>query len=328
MRILVLGGTRFAGRHFATKAIDFGHEVTLFHRGRTASGLFPEASEVLGDRDGGLSVLPDRNWDALVDFCGYLPRIVNQSAEFFENRIGRYLFVSSISVYRDFSREGLCEEDAVEMSGTDLSDTEEINAETYGPLKSACERIVLDSFVDRATILRPGLIVGPYDPTDRFTYWPVQFHRRRRVIAPEQTDNPAQWIDARDLAQFALKLLDESMGGVFNAVGPGTRTPFAAILEACQRSVRHRVEILRLSDAEIDALGLEAWNDFPAWISKDSEMRGVTRIDNSKAITEGLKFRNLDDTVADTLDWFQEQCVDRPLNAGLDPEVEQRILGR
>ena len=219
MRLLILGGTKFLGRHAAVEALRHGHELTLFNRGQTDAEAFPEAERITGDRDGGLDGLEGRNFDAVIDTSGYVPRVVRASAELLHGHTKLYLFVSTISVYAGFG-EPVDEESAV---GTLADETvEEVTGDTYGPLKALCEAAVQDVYGDRAAIVRPGLIVGPYDPTDRFTYWVRRVADGGEVLAPGRPERMTQVIDARDLASFLLDLAEGLQGGVYNATGEPT----------------------------------------------------------------------------------------------------------
>ena len=216
MRLLVLGGTVFLGRHVVAEALAAGVEVTIFTRGRTNPELFAEAEHLTGDRDGGLEALRGRQWDGVVDTSGYVPRIVEQSGELLRDAVGRYVFVSSISAYADFSR--AYDEEAPTAVLADPAD--EDVAESYGPLKAACERVIDRIYAGRATEVRAGLIVGPHDPTDRFTYWCERVAEGGEVLAPGRPDQPVQFVDVRDLACFLIDLAADGVGGPLNATGP------------------------------------------------------------------------------------------------------------
>ena len=229
MKILVLGGTIFVGRHLTEAALARGHEVTLFHRGRHGADLFPGVETLHGDRDGGLDVLKGRAWDAIIDTCGYVPRVVRQSADLLSGSAERYVFISSISAYRDFAALGI---DESYPTGTMPDETvEEVTGETYGPLKVLCERAVEEAFPGRALILRPGLIVGPHDKTGRFTYWPRRVAEGGDVLAPGRADKRMQFIDARDLAEWTIRLIERAMIGTFNAVSDDVTWTMGRVLE-------------------------------------------------------------------------------------------------
>jgi 2'-hydroxyisoflavone reductase len=327
MRLLILGGTRFVGRHIAAAALAAGWHVTLFNRGREDADAFPDAEHRVGDRDGDLAALTTGEWDAVVDSCGYVPRIVRESAELLRDRVGSYVFISSASVYADKSHPGLAEQDAL----VELEDprSEDVRAD-YDGLKALCERSLAEVVGDRATIVRPGLIVGPHDPTNRFTYWVARIARGGDVLAPEPRDQPVQVIDARDLAQFVLTLATGPTAGVFNAVGDvvtmeETLTTIAAATgaEARLRWMRERT----LLDA-----GLEPWSDVPLWLAPESDpaYRGFLAMSNARAKRAGLTLRALVQTVRDTLAWAETAPAPAGTEtrqpAGLDPDVERRVL--
>jgi 2'-hydroxyisoflavone reductase len=235
MRILIIGGTRFLGRHLADAALARNHEVTLFNRGKSNPDLFPELETILGDRETEVNKLQqaDRHWDTVIDVAGYLPRIVRLSAEVLKSNVGRYVYISSISVYSNFSKVGINESDPV--GKIDDEAPEEITEETYGPLKALCERAVQDIYSERALIIRPGLIVGPHDPTDRFTYWPVRVARGGEVLAPQRPEAPIQIIDVRDLSDFVVKLIEENASGIYNATGPDYELTIGKLLDVSRR---------------------------------------------------------------------------------------------
>ena len=217
MKILILGGTRFVGRHIVTLARAMRHELTLFNRNQSTPGLFRRiATPIHGDRETDLDKLQGE-WDVVIDTCGYLPRIVKKSAEFLKDRVGRYVFISSISVYADFKRNGI--DESYPVGKLQNESVEEITGETYGPLKALCEKTVQDVYGAEAIIIRPGLIVGPHDPTDRFTYWPVRIARGGDILAPDRADAMTQIIDARDLAFFINNIILKSGTGTFNVTG-------------------------------------------------------------------------------------------------------------
>lgn len=323
MNLLVIGGTRFVGRHLVDAALARGHAVTLFHRGRTNPDLFPQVKTIRGDRETDLALLAGGAWDAVVDTCGYFPRIVRLSAGALRDAARAYVFISSISVYADFSKRGLHEDDAV---GVLREETEEITGESYGPLKALCEQAVRDVFAARALIVRPGLIVGPQDPTDRFTYWPVRVARGGEVLAPVGPEAFTQVIDARDLADFILHLIEEKIAGTFNATGLPAALTFGELLETCKQ-VSGSDATIRWASAEFLAQHQVApWSDLPAWLPDDGEDAGSARVDVSRAVAAGLTFRPLAETVRDTLAWAATRSADHEWRAGLKPEREQELL--
>jgi nucleoside-diphosphate-sugar epimerase len=300
VRLLVLGGTLFLGRHAVEAALADGHEVTLFNRGRTAPDLFPEVERIRGDRAEDLSGLAARDWDAVLDTSGYLPRVVRASVETLERRVGRYAFVSSISVYADLSAP--VEEDAPTAELRDPA-SEDVAAD-YGALKAACEREVHGAFGPRALVVRPGLIVGPHDPTGRFTYWVERAARGGDVLAPGDPRRRVQLIDARDLGAWIVRALESGVTGVFNATGPEPRPTMADVLDACRRAAGGDWDPIWVDDALLLERGVGEWDELPLWLV-DPEWRGMLEADVSRAIARGLTFRALEETARDTLEWVR-----------------------
>jgi len=301
MQLLVLGGTKFLGRHVVDAALARGDEVTIFTRGQTNPELFPEVEHLTGDRDGSLDALAARSWDGVIDTSGYVPRIVRQSAELLRDAVGRYVFISSISVYADPSVP------LTEGSPLDLLEdpfTEEVMAH-YGALKAACEAVVDDVYGERGTNVRAGLIVGPHDPTDRFTYWPRRLAEGGEVLAPGRPDRPVQVIDARDLAAFLLVLAERGPGGALNATGE--EIPFAEVLARIGgEGTLHWVD-----DQDVLDAGVEPWMELPLWLPGDA-YAGMMRADISRALAAGLVFRPLEETARDTLAWSLDAGEQRP----------------
>jgi nucleoside-diphosphate-sugar epimerase len=325
MKILIIGGTRFLGRHLVHSARARGHTVTLFNRGLTNPDLFPQVETILGDREKDLAELLGHEWDAVVDTCGYVPRIVHLSASALEGSVNRYVFISSISVYASFSKIGIDESDPV--SKMEDETVEEITGETYGPLKVLCEKAVQDTFGDEGTlIIRPGLIVGPHDPTDRFTYWPVRVARGGDVLAPEEPDVPIQIIDARDLSDSIIKLIEEKASGIFNATGPEYELTMGAMLETCKQVSKSDANLKWAPVEFLTEHKVEPWSDMPVWIPNVEQDAGFSRVDISKAIKAGLTFRPLEETVRDTLEWAATRPSDREWRAGLSAEREAEVL--
>ncbi|HSL44049.1 MAG TPA: NAD-dependent epimerase/dehydratase family protein, partial [Anaerolineales bacterium] len=234
MRILMIGGTYFLGRHLVKAALEHDHDVTLFNRGKSNPGLFPQLETILGDREKDINKLEGRIWDAVIDTSGYFPRVVRLSAQVLEPNVPRYVFISSISVYENFRKVGINESDPV---GKIQDETvEEITGEMYGPLKALCEETVRDIFgLERSLIIRPGLIVGPHDPTDRFTYWPVRVARGGDVLAPQKPDAAIQIIDVRDLAEWIIRLIEANASGTYNATGPDYELTLGKLLEVSKQ---------------------------------------------------------------------------------------------
>jgi 2'-hydroxyisoflavone reductase len=324
MRILIIGGTRFLGRHLVHSALARGHEVTLFNRGLTNPDLFPQVETILGDREKDLAQLSGRGWDAVVDTCGYVPRIVRLSASGLEGSVMRYVFISSISVHASFSKVGMDESDPV--GKIEDESVEEITGETYGPLKALCEKAVQETYGERALIIRPGLIVGLHDPTDRFTYWPVRVKRGGDVLAPEKPEAPIQIIDVRDLSDFIIKLIEQDASGIFNATGPDYELTMGALLETCKQVSNSNADFKWASVEFLGRHEVAPWSDMPVWIPNTEEDAGFSCVDISKAIKAGLKFRPLEETVRDTLEWAAARPSDREWRAGLTAEKEAEVL--
>ena len=325
MRILIIGGTRFLGRHLVEAALDHSHDVTLFNRGKTNPGLFPQVETILGDREHEVEKLNGRLWEAVIDTSGYLPRIVRLSADVLKENVTRYVFISSISVYDNFRKVGINETGPVGKIQDEA--TEEITGETYGPLKALCEQAVQDIYgLERTQIVRPGLIVGPHDPTDRFTYWPIRVARGGDVLAPEKPEAPIQVIDVRDLSAFIVKLIEDHAFGIYNATGPDYELTLGKLLDVSKQVSGSDATIRWASLDFLNQNKVEPWSDMPTWVPDDEEGAGFSRVDVSKAIQAGLWFRPLEETVRDTLEWAKARPEDHEWRAGLAPEREQELL--
>ena len=327
MKILILGGTQFVGRHLAGAALARGHELTLFNRGRTGTGLFPEAEHLLGDRDGkGLEVLRGRQWDAVVDTCGYVPRVVRQSAELLADSVNRYVFISTISVYAGFKTPH--QDETAPLGVLKDAGNEEVTSETYGPLKVECERAVEEAFPGRALMIRPGFIVGPYDPTDRFTYWPRRIAAGGEVLAPGTPSQPIQVIDARDLAEWTVKMLEADAVGIYNATGPDYGLTLGTVLETCRTVSGSDARLRWVPDAFLQDSDAASTRLLPFYVPASSDMAGLMTADIAKAVAQGLTFRPLAETVQDTLAWDKMRPADVPLKVGMPPEQERELLAK
>lgn len=330
MKVLVLGGTRFLGRHLVAALLARHHEVTLFNRGRSAPGLFAQVEQLRGDRaDGtaGLAALAGRRWDAVIDTCGYVPRIVRASCEALRAAAGSYVFISSISVYADFGAAELTEDAPLAALGDPAS--EDVMAH-YGALKAACEREVQAAFGERAFIVRPGLIVGPFDPTGRFTYWPQRIAAGGEVLAPGDPQAPLQFIDVRDLAEWIVRALTRGPAGTYNATGPAVPLAFDAFLAACQATLAPRppAVLTWCSERFLLEQGVTPWTGLPLWVP--AAETGIHQVSVRRALAAGLSFRPLATTVADTLAWAKSADFVPPSGAyaqvGLSREREAELL--
>ena len=322
MRLLIIGGTVFVGRHLVESALARGHEVTLFNRGQHNPDLFPTVEKLRGNRDGELSALASRQWDAVIDTCGYVPRLVHASATALANQVGHYTFISTISVYPDYSQAGLDESAAV---GT-LADptTEEVTGESYGPLKALCEQATEAAMPGRVLTIRPGLIVGPNDPTDRFTYWPVRVARSGEVLAPGEPTQQVQFIDVRDLAEWTIQMVEGNHTGIYNATGPDYVLTMQHLLEECKNVAKSNATFTWVTEALLQEQSVGAFVEMPLWVP--AAMAGLEQVNCQKAIAAGLTFRPLDTTIHDTLAWHATRDTAHSWRAGITPERESELL--
>jgi 2'-hydroxyisoflavone reductase len=325
MNILILGGTKFLGRHLVDAALARDHRVALFNRGSRA-GIFAGVEELRGDRAlgiEGLRALRGRSWDAVVDTSGYVPRLVAASAELLRENVGQYVFVSSISVYSDFAE---APDESAPVAQLADPNSEDIPRD-YGALKAACERVVTATFGESALSIRPGLIVGPFDPTGRFTYWPVRMARGGEVLAPADPVADVQFIDARDLARWIVELVERKVGGVFNATGPGEPLSFGRFLQAAADALGAQCAFTWVDAEFLQAQGVQPWTELPLWVV---DAPGLNRTNIARAIDAGLTYTSFEKTVIDTNAWAQAELRTRGSEslgaAGLDAEKEAKVL--
>lgn len=321
-RLLVLGGTRFLGPAVVHAAVARGWEITLFNRGKSDPDAFPELENLRGDRDGGLDALKGREWDAVVDTSGYVPRVVRDSAELLKDHVGHYVFVSTISVYDDAGDP--LTEDAKVLTLGDPS-VEQVTGETYGPLKALCEQAAEASMPGRVSNVRPGLIVGPEDNSGRFTYWPLRVARGGEVLAPGDPDNEVEFVDVRDLGDFLVACCERRIAGVFNANGPGAPFTMEELLHGCKTVLGGDARWTWIPDEELQALGVGPWIEMPLWIPA-SIPNGRTV--SARARAAGLKHRPVGDTIRATHEWAQAEVGTNPriLGGSLEPEKEAEVL--
>lgn len=321
MRILILGGTQFLGRHLVDSALRAGHQVTLFNRGKTAPGLFPDVEELHGDRDGQLHALRGRTWDAAIDTSGYVPRVVRASAELLRPRVGLYVFVSSISVYANFDREGIDEEYPVgQLEDPSVEDVMAF----YGPLKALSEKAVRAVYGKRALIIRPGLIVGPHDPTDRFTYWVRRFCRGGDILVPGKPERLVQFIDARDLADWMIRAAESNVVGVYNATGPASPLTMGAFVTDLQSAIPGSGHPVWVEEDFLAQHQVADWIEMPLWISEATLWPGFMDVGIERALGAGLTFRRVGETIRDT--WTWDQTRTGPMKAGMEAEREDKLL--
>jgi 2'-hydroxyisoflavone reductase len=322
VRLLVLGGTVFVGRHVVEAALARNHEVTLFNRGRQNPRLFPGVERLRGDRNGDLDELRGRRWDAVVDPSGFTPEQVGATAELLADAVELYVFVSSISAYRTPLPPGYDET-------WPLAD----ETEGYGGEKARSEEAAERAMPGRVAHVRPGLVVGPHDPTDRFTYWPRRVAAGGEVLAPGRPERPVQFVDVRDLARWIVDLAERRVAGVFSAVGPAEPLTMGALLEECRSVTRSDARFTWVADDALLAEGLEPWRDLPLWIPESDPKLGALLTANvSRAVAAGLLFRPLADTIRRTLEWDRAegaQPTERPiLNTAISAEREAELLAR
>jgi 2'-hydroxyisoflavone reductase len=320
VRLLLLGGPRFLGRALTDAALERGHELTFFNRGQTNPDLYPEVERIVGDRKTDLGSLEGRTWDAVVDTCGYLPRDVGASAYAVADS-GLYCFVSSVSVYADFTVP--TDEDSAVAQLGELPD-DDVTEESYGPLKALCEDAVREVFDSRALVVRPGLIVGPHDPTGRFTYWTHRIARGGEVLAPGPPDRPTQVIDVRDLAEWIVALCEQRIGGTFNATHPGVA--FSELLDTCRAVASSDASVTWVTDEFLLEQEVGQWMELPLWLA-DPELAAADRVDVSRAVAAGLEFRPLSETVRGTLD-LAETVDGVGLTAGREAKLLRAWHGR
>jgi nucleoside-diphosphate-sugar epimerase len=324
VKVLVIGGTSFVGRAFVELAASSGHDVTVFHRGEREPEGLPPVTHVHGDRDGDLDRLGDATFDAVVDTSGYVPRVVDASASLLADRAQRYLFVSTTSVYPDEAEPPVTDDTPVHAPP--FPDTEEVTGETYGPLKVACEVAVRERFADRATIVRPGYIVGPHDSTERFVSWLRRASTGEEMIAPGPPDEPLQVVDVRDLGAFMLQLLADDRSGTFGVVGPGEPLTMRSFLETAVDEAGAGTRLVWIERDVAFAVGdeEERYRLFPMW---HPEWPGVHRYDASHAIAAGLRHRPFRETLRDTLAWDRARPQE-DLPFGPSRDEERELLAR
>jgi 2'-hydroxyisoflavone reductase len=331
MQILILGGTVFLGRHLVEAALARGHEVTLFNRGQHNPDLYPEVEKLRGDRDGDLAALEGRRWDAVIDPSGYVPRIVRASAELLAAGVGHYTFISSLSVYGDIGTPGADESAPV---ATMADPSNENVQEHYGALKALCEQAAEAAMPGRVLSIRAGLIVGPHDPTDRFTYWPRRVAQGGEVLAPGRPERFVQFIDARDLAEWTIRMVESGGAGVYNASGRHDTTTMNDLLQTCKEVAGSDARFVWVPDEFLVEQGAGPWMELPLWIPENNAaMAGFLRVSSDKAIGDGLTFRPPAETVRNTLGWDRGRgpapgagTVTGVRGAGMTPEREAELL--
>ena len=333
LRILILGGTGFTGPYQVKYALSRGHKVTTFNRGKTHPGeLPPEVEQLIGDRNGKLDALKNRQWDVVIDNPTTLPAWVRDAAQMLKGNVDRYVFISTISVYPDPLPASGVDENA-ELAKYDGPDPYKETLEamraggfkTYGPLKVLSEKEAEKWFPGKTLVIRPGLIVGPRDETDRFTYWPVRIDRGGEVLAPGNPDDPVQYVDGRDLAEWTIRMVENREAGVYNATGPAKPIGVGGMLSGIKDAEKSNATFTFVPNDFLKQQKVEAWSDMPVWAGDEL---GLSRTKIDRALSKGLTFRPLADTARDTLAWFKSLPSERQakMKAGLTPEREAEVL--
>jgi 2'-hydroxyisoflavone reductase len=330
MRILVLGGTKFIGVHIVELALQHGHSVTLFNRGKTNADLFPQLVHLKGDRDAQLGALKGKHWDVVIDDSGYVPRHVRLSAELLAPNVQRYIFISTIGVYANFAAPSTEDSPLSKLA----DETSEKVEESYGPLKALCEKAAEKAMPGRVAVVRPGLIVGPRDPTDRFTYWPARAARGGEMLAPNKPSDRTQFIDSRDLAAFVIRLAERRTVGTFNATSPPGMFTMGDVVSAsvtAANSMAHPnppPSPVWVPTDFLEKQKIQVMVDIPVWIPAPGEYAGLNEASVARALGEGLTIRPLQGTVNDTLAWHLQRPAEEraKLRAGLTPERERALL--
>jgi nucleoside-diphosphate-sugar epimerase len=325
-KILVLGGTGFIGPHIVNAATARGHTVTLFNRGKTHPGLFPDVEKLHGDRDGQLEALANRSWDAVIDPSGYVPRIVKLSAELLAPRVQHYVFISTISVYAKMDVVNADESSPVETIADPANEDVKAN---YGALKALSEKAAEAAMPGRVASIRPGLIIGPGDPTGRFTHWPTRLAEGGEVLAPGDGSTPVQYIDGRDLGAWIVRVVENGTTGTMNALGPEKRVTMKDVLDECNRALGNKAQLVWVGNDLLEKEEVHPWSEMPLWIPNQGDFAGFGTLDNKKAIKAGLTFRPIGETARDTLAWLETLPPEERTKArtsGIKPDKEAKVL--
>ena len=331
LRILILGGTGFTGPYQVRYALGRGHKVTTFNRGKTHPGELPtEVEQLIGDRNGQLDALKGRQWDVVIDNPTTLPAWVRDAAQILKGNVERYVFISTISVYADTSKgvdetAALAKYDGADPYKETLEAMRASGYKTYGPLKALSEQGAEKWYPGKTLIIRPGLIVGPGDETDRFTYWPVRIDRGGEVLAPGKPSDPVQFIDARDLAEWTIRMVENRETGIYNATGPAKPLGIGKMLDEIKDAVNSNAKFTWVPPDFLKQQSVEAWSNMPVWAGDEL---GLARTNINRALAKGLTFRPLAETARDTLAWFKSLPQDRQskIHAGLTAEREAEVL--
>ena len=338
MKLLIIGGTRFLGRHLVTSALAGGHEVTLFNRGNSSTQTPADVETIHGDRHTELHKLKGRRWDTVVDTCGHLPRAVRAAAEVLADSVERYVFVSSQNAYANVSVPDITEDyPLASLSDEQLDQANAIDTKghpsyggLYGGLKALCEQAAEKVMPNRVLVFRPGLIVGPYDYSDRFTYWVMRVAAGGEVLAPGRPERFIQFIDLRDLAEWAIKMIERNAAGAYNTHGVPRTVTMQSLLEECKKVSSSNAHFTWASEDFLLEHKVAAWSEMPLWLPEEAapHLKGFMFISPQKAIAEGLTLRPLTETIRDTLSWFRTNQPDELLKAGLNSDKERSLIAK
>lgn len=331
LKLLILGGTGFLGPPTVRAALARGHEMTLFNRGKTNPHLFPELEKLRGDRYSDISALEGRKWDAVIDTFAYVPRVVEDAAKLLADAVKQYVLISSISVYKGFPTVGMDETAPLETVEPEIIEQVKTHREVlqyYGAFKALCEQTAETCMPGRVSNIRPGLISGPGDPSDRFTYWPVRVSRGGEVLAPGSGEDCVQFIDVRDLGEWIIHCIEKKIVGVYNATGPKQPMKMRDLLSACKAVTKSDARFTWVDAEFLEKHEVEGWTHMPVWVRPVDEYRGFGEVSVARAQAQGLKYRPVAKTIEDTLAWFGEQTEERQnnLRAGIKPEREKEVL--
>jgi len=337
LEILVLGGTGLIGPPMVEYALARGHNLTLFNRGKTNSHLFPDVERIKGDRNDDISALEKavadgRRWDVVIDNTASIPRWVSESAGLLSGAADLYLYTSSISAYADSSVPGSDETAAVgQISSEDealVKTTKDITGENYGPLKARCEEEARKAFPGKAIVVRPGLIVGPGDYSDRFSYWPIRIFDGGEVMAPGNPDDPVQFIDSRDLGEWYIRLVEAKAVNTYNGVGPRSPMSIAGMLYGIRAAVDNEISFTWVDAEFLEKHEVQPWMEMTVWVPPVGEYAGFSSSSIQRALDAGLSFRPLADTANATMDYWNSLPEERRATprAGLSPEKEKKVL--
>jgi len=326
LKVLIIGGTGFLGPHTVRRLQERGHTVTLFNRGRTNPQLFPDVEKLRGDRKTDLKALEGRKWDAVLDPSAYIPADVTRSATLLAPNVGQYVIISSISVYKAIDTPGM--DERAPLAQLKDPTVEQVTGETYGGLKALCEQAAEKAMPGKTAVIRPGLIVGPGDNTDRFTYWPIRVAKGGQVLAPNSPDDYVQVIDVRDLANFIVTVLENRTTGIYNADAPQASLTIGRLLETSKQVSKSDATFVWVPTAFLAEQKVRPWSDLPVWLPLTGDEAGGGQISVKAGMAKGLTHRPLAETVRDTLAYVESWPAERKakLRAGLSAEREKEVL--